>query len=76
MVKGSAKLFFEAKGLRIFNDDFLTSRVVENESIDLTVTSPPYSVDIKYDKYNDNIPYSEYLSFTKRAQSLFQIFKK
>jgi site-specific DNA-methyltransferase (adenine-specific) len=64
-VRPPSKLFFEAGGQHIYNDDFLTTRAIERESIDLTVTSPPYSVDIKYGEYNDNIPYSEYLSFTE-----------
>ncbi len=65
MPRQSSKPFFEAKGLHIYNDDFLSTRKIDNGSIDLTVTSPPYSVDIKYGEYNDSIPYSEYLSFTK-----------
>jgi len=64
--KLSGKPFYVEKGIRIFNDDFLTTKSIENESVDLTVTSPPYSVDIKYGEYNDNIPYSEYLDFTRK----------
>ena len=37
---------------------------IEGDSIDLIVTSPPYGVDIKYENYNDNIPYDRYLDFT------------
>lgn len=48
--------FFEAKGIRIFNDDFLITNRIEDESIDLSVTSPPYGVDIKYGEYDDGIP--------------------
>ena len=33
--------------------------------IDLIMTSSPYNVDIKYKSYDDRIPYSEYLNFTK-----------
>ena len=66
MARAPSRLFFEAKGLRIYNDDFLTTKRIDRASIDLTVTSPPYSVDIKYGEYNDNIPYSEYLSFTEK----------
>ncbi len=42
-------------------------------SIDLVVTSPPYNCGIKYDVYNDNLEYSEYLKFTKRWLS--QVFR-
>jgi site-specific DNA-methyltransferase (adenine-specific) len=61
----SGNAFFGAKGLRIYNDDFLSTKKIDDGSIDLTVTSPPYSVDIKYGQYNDNVPYSEYLSFSR-----------
>jgi site-specific DNA-methyltransferase (adenine-specific) len=78
MAKRSAKsAFFETEGLRIYNDDFLTTAKIASESIDLTVTSPPYSVDIKYGQYNDNIPYSEYLSFSESwLVRCFELSKK
>jgi site-specific DNA-methyltransferase (adenine-specific) len=52
--------------LRILNADFLKVKTIEKESIDLTVTSPPYGVDIKYGNYDDNIPYFEFLSFNEK----------
>jgi site-specific DNA-methyltransferase (adenine-specific) len=55
----------EKNGLCIYHDDFLSTRKINGESIDLAITSPPYSVDVKYGQYNDNIPYSEYLRFTE-----------
>ena len=59
------KPYFTANSIIIFNEDFLTTRSIKQNSIDLTVTSPPYSVDIKYGAYKDDIPYSQYLKFTK-----------
>ncbi|MEM1694903.1 MAG: DNA methyltransferase [Ignisphaera sp.] len=50
----------------IVNDDFLSNDLVEDNSIDLIVTSPPYNVDIKYGIYRDNIPYDKYLEFTEK----------
>ena len=38
------KVFFEHNGLKIINDDVLTTSEVEKNSIDLIVTSPPYNV--------------------------------
>jgi site-specific DNA-methyltransferase (adenine-specific) len=52
--------------LRILNADFLQVRTIKKESIDLTVTSPPYGVDIKYGSYDDSVPYSEYLAFNEK----------
>jgi site-specific DNA-methyltransferase (adenine-specific) len=58
--------FFEARSLRIYNADILKTDAIENESMDLIVTSPPYDVDIKYQNYDDNLPYDQYLEFTRK----------
>ena len=44
------KVFFEAMGgnIKIIHDDFLMTNLIEENSIDLIVTSPPYNVDIDY----------------------------
>ena len=39
-------LYFRADSVYIYHDDFLTTEWVEENSIDLIVTSPPYNVDI------------------------------
>ena len=36
---------------------------MEDGLIDLTITSPPYNVDIQYDGYNDKMPFLEYEAF-------------
>jgi site-specific DNA-methyltransferase (adenine-specific) len=59
------KLFFRTDSLTIFKDDFLKTRCIDKESVDLIVTSPPYNVDIKYNSHNDEMPYTDYLKFTK-----------
>jgi len=59
------KVFFEHNGLKIINDDVLTTSEVEKNSIDLIVTSPPYNLDIKYNSHDDQISYPEYLEFSK-----------
>jgi len=60
------KPFFDAGFVRIYNADILEIDVIEDDSVDLLVTSPPYDVDIKYQGYNDNVPYDQYLEFTKK----------
>ncbi len=60
------KLYFQSNGIEIYNDDFLTTDCIEEDSIDLIVTSPPYNVDIRYNSYDDKIPYSVYLEFTQK----------
>lgn len=65
-LKASSNPFFKYDDIVIFNNDILTLEDVNEETIDLIVTSPPYDVDTKYENYNDNIPYEEYLEFTQK----------
>ncbi len=58
-------VFFRQADIIILNEDFLTTKEIEENSVDLIVTSPPYNVDIKYNAYDDRIPYSIYLKFTE-----------
>ncbi len=60
------KIYFETAGIKIINDDVLTTDAIKESSIDLIVTSPPYNVDIKYNHYKDTFSYSEYLEFSKK----------
>jgi len=62
---GSGELYFQADSVYIYHDDILTTEWVEENSIDLIVTSPPYNVDIKYGSYDDDISYEGYLEFTR-----------
>ncbi|HAV43297.1 TPA: site-specific DNA-methyltransferase [bacterium] len=62
----SKELYFSANNIEIYNDDFLTTNCVKENSIDLIVTSPPYNVDVRYNSYNDKIPYNIYLEFTQK----------
>jgi site-specific DNA-methyltransferase (adenine-specific) len=60
------KLFFEHCDIRIYCDDFLATKAIEPNCVDLIITSPPYDVDIKYENYDDSIPYDQYLRFTEK----------
>ncbi|MGB9853480.1 MAG: DNA-methyltransferase [Candidatus Bathyarchaeales archaeon] len=64
-MKTSIKPYFKYNSITIFNDDILKTEAIENNSVDLIVTSPPYDVDIKYENYDDSIPYDKYLEFTR-----------
>ncbi|MDK2795484.1 MAG: hypothetical protein PWQ58_683 [Archaeoglobaceae archaeon] len=60
----------------IINDDFLSTNMIQSDSIDLIVTSPPYNVDIHYGSYKDDIPYEKYLEFTEKWLSkAFELVK-
>ncbi len=62
------KVFFvdQKRDIKIIHDDFLTTELIDNDSIDLIVTSPPYNVDIHYNSFKDDIPYEKYLEFTEK----------
>jgi len=60
------KLYFKSDSIWIYNDDILKVDYIKENSIDLIVTSPPYNVDIKYGSYDDKMPYSVYLEFTRK----------
>ncbi len=60
------KTFFESLKLNIINDDLITTEEIADDSIDLIVTSPPYNVDIKYNKHDDKTSYDDYLDFSKK----------
>lgn len=51
---------------KLYNLDCLEGfKLVEDSSIDLIVTSPPYNLGIQYDSWNDNLPWNEYLKWCK-----------
>jgi site-specific DNA-methyltransferase (adenine-specific) len=63
---------------RIINGDCVVEmgKLPEN-SVDLIITSPPYSVNIDYDVYNDNTTIDEYLDFSKRwLGEAFRVLKE
>lgn len=45
--------------------DFLGVELDE-DSIDLLITSPQYNVGIEYEDFRDKMKYEEYLSFTEK----------
>ena len=59
-----SKIFFENTKLKIINDNVLTTKNIEEKSIDLIITSPPYNLDIKYNSHDDKISYEGYLEFS------------
>lgn len=58
-------IYYNEKGITILKDDILTTELIEKESVDLIVTSPPYNVDIKYNSHNDDTSYADYLIFSE-----------
>lgn len=58
------ELLFHRNSVWVYNADILTTKRIEEGSVDLIVTSPPYNVDIKYNSHDDTMSYKDYLAFT------------
>lgn len=61
-----ADLFFRTPDLRIIKNDLFLTESIQDRTIDLIVTSPPYNVDIAYAEHDDKLVYREYLDFSRR----------
>ncbi len=48
-------------------DIFGNKHLIEDNSIHLVITSPPYNMDIPYDTYDDHKPWTEYEAMIKRV---------
>lgn len=59
-------VYLQHQGLKIINDDVLTTTSIDNSSIDCIVTSPPYNVAIQYATHRDTLQYNEYLAFSRK----------
>jgi len=57
--------YFQQGSISIYNADFLKMGSIEEGTIDLVVTSPPYNVGIKYSSHDDKMSYEDYLCFTR-----------
>jgi len=61
----SDKVYFKLNEIVIYNDNIVNTDILENSAIDLIITSPPYNVNIQYDMHYDEMPYGDYLNFTR-----------
>lgn len=61
----------------IYNDDCLNGlREVDDESVDLIVTSPPYNIGIDYDSYDDNKTWDDYYKWCEEwLKECFRVLK-
>lgn len=61
----SNSIFFQSEDAIIYNEDLFKIEAIDDDSIDLIVTSPPYNVDIQYNSNEDDLTYEEYLRFSR-----------
>ncbi len=62
----SGDTFFQTDSHLIIKNDLFLTASVDQDSIDLIVTSPPYNVDIRYNSHDDRSAYGEYLQFNRK----------
>ncbi|MFC2072622.1 DNA-methyltransferase [Chloroflexota bacterium] len=58
--------YFKTENISIYQDDILTTKEIQQNTIDLIVTSPPYNVDIEYNSHDDKMSYEIYLEFSEK----------
>lgn len=56
-------LVYQDELVTIYHADSTRLAVLDNASVDLVVTSPPYNLEIAYDGYADTVPYEGYLAW-------------
>ena len=59
------RIHFQNENFTLIHDDVVSTMLVDANSIDLVVTSPPYNVDIQYNSHKDDVSYADYLEFSK-----------
>lgn len=57
---------FAYKDITLFQDSVLNKELLQKETLDLIITSPPYNVGIEYNSNVDSEDYKEYLGFSKQ----------
>ena len=58
--------FFSYKNIQLYNASCLDKNILDKESVDLIITSPPYNVGIDYNSNEDSNEYKEYLEFSRQ----------
>ena len=65
--KGMSEYFRTGNGnISIYHDNILTIQDIQENTIDLIVTSPPYNVGVGYNSHDDGVSYNTYLDFSKK----------
>lgn len=57
---------------RVYQGDARNMRMIESDSVDLIVTSPPYNVSVDYENYDDELKEDDYYKFISDCFSEFQ----
>jgi len=76
-VKTTPSKIFEVGPHRIIQADCISAmQEMKAGSVDLVVTSPPYNINLKYSKYNDDLPKDRYLDWMEKVgQEIKRVLK-
>lgn len=53
--------YYKTDNGKLILGDVINKEIINENSIDLIVTSPPYNLNIEYEKHNDNMIYDDYM---------------
>ena len=56
-------IYYKTETGTLYLEDILNKDTIENDSVDLIVTSPPYNLSIEYENHDDDMPYGDYLKW-------------
>lgn len=62
---GHVEPYYRDGLVTIYNEDSTHLPFIDDASIDLTITSPPYNLDMSYNGYRDDVPYRAYLAWVE-----------
>nr|WP_314520808.1 site-specific DNA-methyltransferase [uncultured Campylobacter sp.] len=58
-------VFFDFENVKLLNTNVLNKKILDANSVDLIITSPPYNVGIEYNSTKDAGEYQNYLKFNE-----------
>ncbi len=70
-------IHFRDERITIYQADSTDLNMLDDASVDLIVTSPPYNLDVSYHGYQDAVPYDRYLDWVGTwARSLLRVARR
>ena len=66
--------YYRDELVTIYRGDSTHLEFISDQSVDLTITSPPYNLDVTYNGYHDDVPYHAYLQWVELwAKALLRV---
>ena len=57
------------KPIKLFLQDCITGmkQHIQDNTVSIVITSPPYNIGVKYSSYNDNMPMPDYIKWIRKV---------